>query len=101
MKTIDGVEFKLGMTLVTQGGREIPTNEQEHVIMQHEGVDCIGLKAHHIDYGIDTFYSSQEARIKDQVAFLEDMKRKLDIDIEHIKKGGSIYDTTIYTKVVL
>ena len=92
MLTKDGKPFVMGMTLVTNGGREIKTDEATHEIeeVEFEGtkISCIQCKDGRMGTDLRSFFSSQEARIAAQVERLERIKNEIDLEIKFLKEGG-------------
>lgn len=90
MVTIDGVQFHWGMTLVNESGGEIVVSESEFEFKQMNPATWIVSKPsakHRYMLTVQSFYSSQEARIKFQIKRLELYKSFIDKDIEKLKAG--------------
>lgn len=85
----DGVEFKLGMPIVCESGREILTSEELHAIdsfefdgkMKH----CIVRKGEQVGIDLTTLYSSQKSRIAFKIAALTFAKMDIDKKITELK----------------
>lgn len=88
----DGIEFTLGMTVVTNNGREIKTNKEDFVVEPYHflGKEYGILKRKDGFMGMDlnTLYSSLESRIEMQVKQLEKMKNDIDNEIALVKNGS-------------
>jgi hypothetical protein len=81
VETKDGVEFKPGMTLVTDSGDELETNERDFIILPFEGT--IGRGGMHT--AVNRFYSSQAARLSYYKESLEKAQKEIQKDIDIIK----------------
>jgi hypothetical protein len=89
-KTCDGVPFVLGMTLVTRGGNERPTNPDEFEITtldQHgRTYYLIGRKGAGMSMDVEGFFSSQAARLGAYKSHLEQRRREIDEEIGGVER---------------
>jgi hypothetical protein len=88
VKTKDGAEFNLGMTLVTDSGTEIPTNSENFFLYHDEyGHDFIGQKSLCGMFNpVNTFFSSHAARLTYYEKYLLQMKEDIQKDIDYLGK---------------
>lgn len=83
-KLRDGTLFKIGMTLVTEMGREIRTDDEFEVVET-----SIQRKGSKVSWPLSRFYCSQQSRINSQVAQLRAMISEIEDEISFLKANGS------------
>ncbi len=75
MKTRDGVDFHLGMPLVTDSGKEFATSEATHEIDAWANGDTtvynIGYKGGGTSAPISAYYATQAGRLRDLIGEAE------------------------------
>lgn len=88
----DGVEFKIGMTLVNDYGSSLVTNEEDFEVKYFGECPWICSKKGKGIYRIlpGTLYSSQEARENEHIKMLQELKSIIDEDIYLIRTEGKV-----------
>jgi hypothetical protein len=82
--TKDGAEFKLGMTLITDSGGEIQTNEEYFIVFSEYGYNFIGRKNGCMFTPTNHFFSSHAARLIYYKKYLQQMKEEVQTDIDKL-----------------
>jgi hypothetical protein len=90
-RLIDGTPFKLGMTVVFDGGRVVRTDDEGFEVERYETSDgrvvyLLGRKEGPLCVDLRRLYPSERALLEHKIRDLEFRREAINIEIDHLRR---------------